>query len=98
MDATLDEIADSLLNQRLPDNWRKLAPETCMQLAAWLNHLQVNRAIEVQFSHRVTDMHNEHVGTIQRTTCIKYMSVAYSHTHTHTHVYRVSFCSSTSRM
>lgn len=46
MDATLDEIADSLLNQRLPDNWRKLAPETCMQLAAWLNHLQVNRAIE----------------------------------------------------
>lgn len=43
MDATLDEIADALLNQRLPDNWRKLAPETCMQLAAWLNHLQVNR-------------------------------------------------------
>lgn len=44
MDAALDEIAGSLLNQRLPDNWRKLAPETCMQLAAWLNHLQVNRA------------------------------------------------------
>lgn len=42
MDATLDEIAEALLNQRLPDNWRKLAPETCMQLAAWLNHLQVH--------------------------------------------------------
>lgn len=43
MDAVLDEIANSLLNQRLPDVWRKLAPDTCMQLAAWLNHLQVNR-------------------------------------------------------
>lgn len=47
MDAALDEIAGSLLNQRLPDNWRKLAPETCMQLAAWLNHLQVNRAFQL---------------------------------------------------
>lgn len=44
MDAALDEIADALLNQRLPENWRKLSPETCMQLAAWLNHLQVNQA------------------------------------------------------
>lgn len=55
MDATLDETADSLLNQRLPDNWRKLAPETCMQLAAWLNHLQVNRAIEVHiYTYSIT--------------------------------------------
>lgn len=41
MNAVLDEIAYSLTNQRLPDDWRKLAPDTCMQLAAWLNHLQV---------------------------------------------------------
>ena len=47
MDATLDEIAEALLNQRLPDNWRKLAPETCMQLAAWLNHLQVHILISL---------------------------------------------------
>lgn len=43
MDGLLDEIADSILHQRLPDNWRKLAPDTCMQLSAWLNHLQVKK-------------------------------------------------------
>lgn len=54
MDATLDEIADALLNQRLPDNWRKLAPKTCMILAAWLNHLQVNWALFSLFcTHRI---------------------------------------------
>lgn len=57
MDAALDDIADALLNQRLPDNWRKLAPETCMQLAAWLNHLQVNRA-SLYFCVRVICMLN----------------------------------------
>ncbi|KAJ6635868.1 Dynein axonemal heavy chain 10 [Pseudolycoriella hygida] len=39
MDQTLDNISNSLYNGQLPDDWRKLAPATCMQLGAWMNHL-----------------------------------------------------------
>lgn len=41
MDEQLEEIAASLLGQRLPNDWRKFAPDTCMALAEWLDHLQV---------------------------------------------------------
>ncbi|XP_037943367.1 dynein heavy chain 10, axonemal-like [Teleopsis dalmanni] len=40
MDNVLDNIANSLFNGMLPDNWRKLAPATCKQLGSWLEHLQ----------------------------------------------------------
>ncbi|XP_037820573.1 dynein heavy chain 10, axonemal isoform X1 [Lucilia sericata] len=41
MDNILDNIANSLFNGLLPADWRKLAPDTCKQLGAWLEHLQV---------------------------------------------------------
>lgn len=42
MDQTLDNISNSLYNGQLPSDWRKLAPATCMQLGAWMNHLLVS--------------------------------------------------------
>lgn len=42
MDQTLDNISNSLYNGQLPNDWRKLAPATCMQLGAWINHLLVS--------------------------------------------------------
>lgn len=40
MNVTHEEIAISLLNNRVPECWLKLAPDTTMQLASWLHHLQ----------------------------------------------------------
>lgn len=40
MDFVLDNIANSLFNGLLPNDWRKLAPATCKQLGAWMEHLQ----------------------------------------------------------
>lgn len=45
MDQTLDNISNSLYNGQLPNDWRKLAPATCMQLGAWMNHLLVSNAL-----------------------------------------------------
>ncbi|KAG5670791.1 hypothetical protein PVAND_001030 [Polypedilum vanderplanki] len=39
MDATLDGIANALFNNQLPDDWRKLAPDTTKSLASWMEHL-----------------------------------------------------------
>jgi dynein heavy chain len=39
MDATLDGVANALFNNQLPDDWRKLAPDTCKTLAGWMEHL-----------------------------------------------------------
>lgn len=41
MDAVLDNIAYSLFNGQLPEDWRKLAPQTCKQLGSWIDHLLV---------------------------------------------------------
>lgn len=41
MDSVLDSIASSLFNGQLPDDWRKLAPQTCKQLGGWMEHLLV---------------------------------------------------------
>lgn len=41
MDELLEAIASSLVKKRLPNDWRKFAPDTCMPLAEWLDHLQV---------------------------------------------------------
>lgn len=41
MDVVLDSIANSLFNGQLPDDWRKLAPQTCKQLGGWMEHLLV---------------------------------------------------------
>lgn len=40
MDTTLDGLANALFNNQLPDDWRKLAPDTCKTLAGWLEHLR----------------------------------------------------------
>lgn len=41
MDLILDGIANSLFNGELPNEWRRLAPETCMRLGSWMDHLRV---------------------------------------------------------
>lgn len=43
MDQTLDNISNSLYNGQLPSDWLRLAPATCMQLGAWMNHLLVKK-------------------------------------------------------
>lgn len=45
MDLMLDGIANSLFNGELPNEWRRLAPETCMQLGAWMHHVKVEHYI-----------------------------------------------------
>lgn len=39
MDVVLDGIALSLFNNQIPDDWRKLAPDTCKTLSSWMEHL-----------------------------------------------------------
>lgn len=41
MDAVLDNIANSLFNGQLPQDWRKLCPQTCKSLGGWFEHLLV---------------------------------------------------------
>lgn len=43
MDTILDTIANSLFNGQIPDDWRKLAPQTCKQLGGWMDHLLVSK-------------------------------------------------------
>lgn len=40
LNSMYEEIATSLLDNRVPACWLKLAPDTTMQLASWLRHLQ----------------------------------------------------------
>lgn len=39
MDVVLDNISNSLFNGLIPDDWRKLAPDTCKFLSSWMDHL-----------------------------------------------------------
>lgn len=39
MDSTLDSLSIALFNNQIPDDWRKLAPDTCKTLASWMDHL-----------------------------------------------------------
>uniref|UniRef100_A0A1I8PAD1 Dynein-1, subspecies f n=1 Tax=Stomoxys calcitrans TaxID=35570 RepID=A0A1I8PAD1_STOCA len=48
MDNILDNIANSLFNGLLPNDWRKLAPATCKQLGSWMEHLQ-RRATQFKY-------------------------------------------------
>lgn len=41
MDSVLDNISSSLFNGQLPDDWRKLCPQTCKSLGGWFEHLLV---------------------------------------------------------
>lgn len=40
MDAVLDSISNAIYNGLLPNEWRGLAPQTCKQLAGWMDHLR----------------------------------------------------------
>lgn len=55
MDAVLDNIANSLFNGQLPEDWRKLAPQTCKQLGGWIDHLLVRPffylSVSIKTSH-----------------------------------------------
>lgn len=48
MDIVLDNIANSLFNGQIPDDWRKLAPDTCKPLSNWMDHL-VRRASQYRY-------------------------------------------------
>ncbi|GAB0094127.1 Dynein heavy chain [Sergentomyia squamirostris] len=40
MDEVLDDVVEALFSGRLPNEWRKYAPETCKKLGGWIEHLQ----------------------------------------------------------
>jgi dynein heavy chain, axonemal len=48
MDNLLDSIAVSLYNGQIPDDWRKLAPDTCKSLSNWMEHLN-RRALQYRY-------------------------------------------------
>lgn len=48
MDASLDDISYSLYNGKIPDEWRKLAPDTCKSLSSWIEHLN-HRAVQYRY-------------------------------------------------
>lgn len=48
MDVVLDNIANSLFNGQIPDDWRKLAPDTCKPLSSWMDHLS-HRATQYRY-------------------------------------------------
>ncbi|KAL7022048.1 hypothetical protein ACKWTF_012111 [Chironomus riparius] len=48
MDSTLDNLSVSLFNNQIPDDWRKLAPDTCKTLAGWIDHL-IRRASQYRY-------------------------------------------------
>lgn len=48
MDVVLDNIANSLFNGQIPDDWRKLAPDTCKPLSSWMDHLN-RRATQYRY-------------------------------------------------
>jgi dynein heavy chain, axonemal len=48
MDVNLDNIATSIFNGQIPDDWRKLCPDTCKSLSSWMEHLN-HRAIQYRY-------------------------------------------------
>lgn len=48
MDLNLDNIATSIFNGQISDDWRKLAPDTCKSLSSWMEHLN-RRAIQYRY-------------------------------------------------
>jgi dynein heavy chain, axonemal len=48
MDVNLDNIATSIFNGQIPDDWRKLCPDTCKSLSAWMEHLN-HRAVQYRY-------------------------------------------------
>lgn len=48
MDSTLDSLSVALFNNQIPDDWRKLAPDTCKTLAGWMDHL-IRRASQYRY-------------------------------------------------
>ena len=40
MNSILDNVASSLYNGQLPDEWRKYAPATCKTLGGWMQHFE----------------------------------------------------------
>ncbi|XP_055846772.1 dynein axonemal heavy chain 10 isoform X2 [Episyrphus balteatus] len=48
MDNMLDNIANSLLNGKLPSYWASLTPATCKQLGSWIEQL-LNRATQYHY-------------------------------------------------
>jgi len=48
MDSTLDGLSVALFNNQIPDDWRKLAPDTCKTLAGWMDHL-IRRASQYRY-------------------------------------------------
>lgn len=48
MDVVLDNIATSLFNGQIPENWRALAPDTCKSLSSWMVHL-AQRAFQYRY-------------------------------------------------
>lgn len=48
MDLKLDNIATSIFNGQIPDDWRKLAPDTCKSLSSWMEHLN-RRAVQYRY-------------------------------------------------
>jgi dynein heavy chain, axonemal len=48
MDTSLDSIADALYKGKIPDEWRKLAPDTCKALSSWMEHLN-HRSIQYRY-------------------------------------------------
>lgn len=48
MDSVLDTTANSLFNGQIPNEWRKLAPDTCKSLPNWMEHLN-RRAVQYRY-------------------------------------------------
>lgn len=48
MDVNLDNIATSIFNGQIPDDWRKLCPDTCKSLSNWIEHLN-HRAVQYRY-------------------------------------------------
>ncbi|KAK3924935.1 Dynein heavy chain 10, axonemal [Frankliniella fusca] len=40
MNSILDNVASSLYNGQLPDEWRRYAPATCKSLGSWMQHFE----------------------------------------------------------
>lgn len=38
MDSTLDNLLDSIQNNKIPNEWRKFAPASRKSLSSWVNH------------------------------------------------------------
>lgn len=50
LDRVLDDIAICLYKQQLPNDWRRLAPDSCKTLPNWMDHLQVGFMLRHRFA------------------------------------------------